>query len=364
MLRVGIIGGGRIGTKRARLAARAGDRIAAVADPDPDCAAALAAAHGARAFPDAEALLAGSPVDAVVVATPHRALAPAARAALEAGADALVEKPLAMTAAEAAALVGAAERSGRILATGFTLRQHPGLVRMRELVAAGAVGEPLCIRCCYGHGGRAGYEREWRARRAEGGGELLDQGVHAVDLVRWLVGEIAEVQARLASAFWKAEVEDNAFLLLDAGRGAVASVHVSWTEWRNRFRLELFGAEGALLVSGLGGSYGPERLTLIERPPAGGSAERGFGPPVERTFEFGEPGEGPWAAEWAAFRRAVETREPPEADGRAGLAALRVIEAARRADRERRAVAMAAQESAAVAGAAGRERQGCALKVT
>lgn len=364
MLRVGIIGGGRIGTKRAGLAARAGDRIVAVADTDPDRAAGVAAAHGARAFPDAEALLAGSRVDAVVVATPHRALAPAARAALEAGADALVEKPLAMTAAEAAALVAAAERGRRILATGFTLRHHPALVRMRELVAVGAVGEPLCLRCCYGHGGRAGYGREWRAQAREGGGELHDQGVHAVDLVRWLVGEVGQVQARLTSAFWGAEVEDNAFLLLDAGRGAVASVHVSWTEWRNRFRLELFGAEGALLASGLGGSYGPEQLALTERPPAGDSAKRGFGPPLERTFEFGEPGEDPWAAEWAAFRRAVETREPPEADGRAGLAALRVIEAARRADRERRAAAPAAEESAVAAGGAGRERQGCAPKVT
>lgn len=353
MLRVGIIGAGRIGAKRARLAAQAGDRIVAVADPDTDRAAALAATHGAAAFAEPEALLGGSRVDAVVVATPHRALGPAAQAALAAGADALVEKPLAMTAAEAAALVRLAAQRGRILATGFTLRHHPALARARALAAAGAIGKPLHLRCCYGHGGRSGYGREWRARRADGGGQLLDQGVHATDLVRWLVGEVVEVQARLASAFWSAEVEDNAFLLLGTAAGALASVHVSWTQWRNCFRLELTGTEGALVARGLGGSYGPERLTRLERPPAGDA--RGFGPPLEQTFDFGDPGDAPWAAEWASFRRAVTTRTPPEADGAAGLAALRIVEAARRAERARHAAAPAEEESAVAAGAAGGE---------
>lgn len=344
-LRVGIIGAGRIGQRRARIAAAAGDRIVAVADPERERAAALAAAHGAQAFPDAESLASSAELDAAVVATPHRWLAPATLAALDAGADVLVEKPLAMSAAAAEMLVAAAGRGGRILATGFTLRHHPAVRWMAELFGAGAVGRPLHLRAVYGHGGRAGYEFEWRARREQGGGELLDQGVHAMDLVRWLLGEITEVQAVLTQAFWPVDVEDNAFLLLRTRSGPVASLHVSWTEWRNRFSLELVGEEGLLAAEGLGGSYGPESVRLLERPPAG--TVRGFGPPVERRFVFPAEADDPWRAEWEAFRRAVESRSGPEADGQAGLGALRVVEAARRAHRERRAVVPAPQVSAA-----------------
>ena len=129
---------------------------------------------------------------------------------------------------------------------GFNHRYHPALRKARELVDAGALGPLMFVRGRYGHGGAARLRAEWRADPARsGGGELIDQGVHLIDLARWFLGDFAAVDGRRrARYFWDMPVDDNAFLLLRTAAGQVAFLHVSCTEWKNLFSLEIYGRDG------------------------------------------------------------------------------------------------------------------------
>ncbi len=322
MLRVGIVGAGRIGAKRAHEVARAADaRLVAVADANLQRAEALAKSYGARASSSWETVVAARDIDAVVVATPHNWLAPIAGVALESHKHVLCEKPLATTAEQAAKLVTLAARNDRKLKTGFNHRHHAAIAQAHALAGAGQIGRLVFIRCRYGHGGRAGYEQEWRVRPTEsGGGELLDQGIHALDLFRWFLGELSEVTAMLGQTFWPVPVEDNAFCILRTPTRQLASLHASWTQWKNVFSFEVFGEQGYLLAEGLGGSYGPERLVLGRRPAS-------FGVPAEQSCEFdGE--DVSWAREWEEFASAIREDRQPLASGYDGWQALRLAEAA------------------------------------
>ena len=319
-LGVGIVGAGRAGARRAEVLAHAvGARLVGVADVDAGRAEVLARTFGSRVYAEQEALFGARDVQAVIVATPHQWLAPVAKAALEAGKHVLCEKPLARTPEEAAALVAVAAQSKRALKTGFNHRYHPAIAEAHRLACEGRIGRILVLRCRYGHGGRTGYEHEWRADRVSGGGELLDQGVHALDLFRWFAGEFTEMSAMVSSAYWPIEVEDNAFCLLRTAEGVTASLHASWTQWKNLFSFEVFGESGYLEIEGLGGSYGPERLVIGER--------RASGAPSEQQIEFlGE--DTSWAAEWAEFTAAIREERAPEASGWDGWQALRLAAAA------------------------------------
>jgi predicted dehydrogenase len=208
-----------------------------------------------------------------------------------------------------------------VVKVGFNHRFHPALQKAKSLFDEGAVGPLLYIRGRYGHGGRLGYEREWRADKARaGGGELLDQGVHLIDLARWFAGEFAEVFGHVATYFWKMPVEDNGFLQLRTHAGQVAWLHASWTEWKNLFSFEVFGRDGKLQIDGLGGSYGSERLTVYRMKPE-------LGPPDTQLFEF--PGEDDsWRAELLDLRGAIRERRAPLGTLADARAALAIVESA------------------------------------
>ncbi len=329
VLGVAVAGAGLMGARRASVAgADPGCRLAWVVDADPQRAQQVAAG-GAQTGVDWKAAIEDPGVDVVVVSTPNHLLAPIARAALEAGKHVLVEKPAARSAAELEPLVELAGRRRLVLKTGFTYRFHPAIRRAHELARSGEIGKILHLAARHGHGGRLGLEKEWRADPAvAGGGQLLDQGVHLIDLFRWITGqEIASAQATVTTEFWPiAPLEDTAFCLLRTASGTPCSLQVSLVEWKNRFELEITGERGALRVEGLGGSFGPERLTIIRR------AEQ-FGVPEVETVEFPNPEEC-WVTEWAEFTSAVRQGRASLGDGRDSLAALRVVEACYRSGRE------------------------------
>ena len=159
--------------------------------------------------------------------------------ALDAGCHVLVEKPGARDRDELGRVADAARRAGRVARVGYNHRFHPAALAARELVVGEGFGPLLSIRARYGHGGRLGYESEWRADPARGGGELLDQASHLVDLVRFIAGDVTLAFAELRTDFWDMAVEDNAFLALRPARGGFAWLHASWTEWKNLFAVEI-----------------------------------------------------------------------------------------------------------------------------
>lgn len=332
MLRVAIVGSGVIGGKRAREIVRTPEtRLVTVVDQDLERAQALANQYECRGASDWRMVLSNPEIDAVVVATTHQWLAPITLEALKHHKHVLCEKPLAMNADQAEVLVKCAASNGCRLKTGFNHRYHPAIRKANSLAKGGQIGQILHIRCRYGHGGRMGYDREWRADlQQSGGGELMDQGIHALDLFRWFLGDFQDIYAIITGSFWQMPVEDNAFCTLRTSSGQVASLHASWTQWKNLFSFEVFGMDGYLVAEGLGGNYGIERLIVGRRP-----AE--FGKPVEEVLEYtGE--DCSWSDEWSDFVAAIRSSRPLLGDGRDGWQALRMVQAAYVSARERRAV--------------------------
>lgn len=317
--RVGIVGCGLIGGKRAK--ALGSCVLTAAADVQLDRARQLAAAHRSCQLvtDDWSKVVASPDVDLVVVATTNNMLTPVLAAAIEQGKHVLVEKPAARNAAELAPIVERARARGVTVKVGFNHRFHPALQKAKSLFDAGAVGPLMFIRGRYGHGGRVGYEREWRADPAiSGGGEMLDQGVHLVDLARWFAGDFTEVSGHVGTFFWDMPVEDNGFALLKTAGGQVAWLHASCSEWKNLFSFEIYGRTGKLHIDGLGGSYGVERLSFYKMLPQ-------MGPPETTIWEY--PGEDvSWKAELADFLDAVEHRRDPSGTLEDALATLDVIQ--------------------------------------
>ena len=301
--RVAIIGCGTIGQKRAR--ALSDSQLVAVVDNN------LAhAQHLAAQFPGCSAsetwrpVIERSDIDLVIVATTNDSLTPISQAAIVRGKHVLVEKPAARGAAELVPLIQTAQQTHSVVKVGFNHRFHPAFQKAREIFDSGALGPLMYIRARYGHGGRLGYEQEWRADpKIAGGGELLDQGIHLIDLARWFAGDFVEVSGHIDTFFWNMPVEDNGFLLLKTAQGQVAWLHASCTEWKNLFCFEIFGRNGKLQIDGLGGSYGVERLSLYRMLPQ-------MGPPETTIWEY--PGEDTsWRDEYAHLLMCI--REQPAA---------------------------------------------------
>jgi predicted dehydrogenase len=305
-LRVAIVGCGLIGAKRAQ-ALGPNDELIGCHDINQSAARSLAARHGCRPYATLSALLDLHP-EVVIVASVHAELAALAERALAAGAHVLVEKPAGVSSAEIDRLIECSRASGRLVKVGFNHRFHPALARIAEEARSGRHGQPLHLRARYGHGGRPGYEREWRTDPSRsGGGELVDQGMHLLDLSHWLIGPLPLHTALLRTQFWDIPVEDNAALILgEAGvrRGPWALLHVSWTEWKNLFSLELYCARAKLQVDGLTGSYGPQRLQIFRMGPQ-------LGPPLLESLTYPEEDRS-WRAEWEHFAAAIAARDGRE----------------------------------------------------
>ena len=318
-LGVAVVGAGAIGWRRAKIAAAQG-RLEIVADVDKSRAAYLANAYGSRHTVSWEDAVTDSRVGAVAVCTTNKFLAPISIAALQSGKHVLCEKPMGRNAIEAAQMAAAARSTGRVLKLGFTLRFHRAIRKAHDLCASGELGPLYFIQASYGHGGRPGYEKEWRGdSELAGGGELLDQGVHLLDLTRWFLGDLDVVSALTPRLHWEvAPLEDNAFVLLQTAAGQVASLHTSWTMWKNRFSFEVAGRDGYARIAGLGGSYGVESLTIGKRGIEGSV-------PNERVMTFPEP-DPSWEADWLDFVAAIENGRAPEVDAQGGLAVMTLVD--------------------------------------
>jgi predicted dehydrogenase len=320
-MKVAIIGCGLVGKKRAQvLKSSSEDRLEIVCDTNKERAVALASEFECKYETLWENVVSRSDIQIVINSSINSVLESITVAALRAGKHVLCEKPLGRSVSEARSMVNAAENNNVLLKTGFNHRFHPALWTAQRLLDEGKIGKCLTIRAAYGHGGRPGMENEWRtSKELCGGGELLDQGVHLVDLIGWFGGEITEVYGKVETKFWNIEVEDNAFAILKTNQDVTAIFHASWTNWRNIFSFEVFGSDGFLSATGLGGNYGTESLKWGVRKLEGGK-------PDIKVFDF--PGDDKsWEEEWREFRSAVIEQREPIGSGIDGLKANMVVEA-------------------------------------
>lgn len=317
-MKFAIAGCGLIGQKRLKTILR-GHSLVIATDPVPGRAERLASqAPGAQANTDWRAAVEHPDVDAVVVATSNDALAHVTMAALGAGKHVIVEKPAARSWTELQAVMEAQRVSGKVVQAGFNHRFHPAFRKAREIFVEGLLGPLMFIRGRYGHGGRVGYDREWRANpELSGGGELIDQGVHLIDLARWFLGDFPRVEGFAHTYFWDMPVDDNAFLTLRTREDQCAFLHASCSEWKNLFSFEIYGRNAKLHIEGLGGSYGVERLSYYAMKPE-------MGPPETTIWEY--PGDDTsWDHELSTFVSSIEHGTAPGPGLADAAAALDIV---------------------------------------
>jgi predicted dehydrogenase len=253
------------------------------------------------------------------VSTLHDSLAEITLAAVQADKHVLVEKPAARSADELEKIIEAIGDSKVKVRVGFNHRYHRALLKAKEIVDFGGLGELMFIRARYGHGARVGYDREWRADpNLSGGGELIDQGPHLIDLSRWFLGDFPHIQGFAHTYYWDMPVDDNGFMLLKTEKNQVAFLHASCTEWKNLFSMEIYGKKGKLDISGLGGSYGVEKLTFYRMLPE-------MGPPETQAWEYPMT-DNSWESEMNDFYEDISRNRSPSAGLSDAYEALKIIQ--------------------------------------
>lgn len=321
-LNVGIIGCGLIGVKRAiAVCNNPSSNLVALCDSDLGLLGSTMSSLNVFRAQDWRHIIAMRDLDVVIVSTPNAFLGEIAESCLKSGKHVLIEKPMCRNLEEAIALKTVADNSKVLLKIGFNHRYHPGIKEAKSMIDGGVIGNIINARIIYGHGGRLGYEKEWRGNYLlAGGGELTDQGVHVADLFQWFFGMPEEVFGWMQRAVWPLDplLEDNAFGLFRFPNRMVASMHTSWTQWKNKFQFEIFGTKGSLEIQGLGGSYGPENLITHKRNPFGG------GPEIEKITYDGS--DNSWDLEWQDFIAAINNNGSYFGTPIDGVGAMRIID--------------------------------------
>lgn len=331
LVRFGLVGAGEIGRLRAAALRNVpGCRLEAVADTDASRAYACARSSGARSFDDCQRMLGESSLDAVIVSTPPHHHEKIALAALEAGKHVLCEKPLAPTVEGCRRILDCARQHGRSIATGFNQRYFPAIQFVKQVLDHGGLGRLRHVKAYAGHSGLNEFRQPWEHdSHVIGGGTLMDNGIHLIDHVRFLLGEIEEVYGFASSQIWNLRgSEDNGFALLRGENGKIATLHSSWSEWRGyRFSIEAYGDLGMARAS-----YGPMMATAVRMQQRGGPARRerklypwiavrekmqGWQSTVRLTFE----------QELRDFLGLLEGKPGSIADGVAGLRAVEIAHA-------------------------------------
>ncbi len=307
MINIGIIGYGKMGRTRARAIEQVGlGRVAAVWDAQPvDSGDYHFAANEAEIINSAD-------IEAIFICTPNYRIVPLTKAALGAGKHVFSEKPPAFTAIELEEVLEVEKSSGCKLMYGFNHRHHGSIMKMKSVIDSGELGRVLWMRGRYGKEVDESFFKGWRAdAKLSGGGIMLDQGIHMLDLFLHLGGPFDEVHSFVSNLFWKIPgVEDNVFAILRGSEtGVCASLHSTMTQWRYLFSLEIFLERGALVLNGLktsSGVYGDEDLAI----------KRNLVHPEEGKFEEEEHvvfhNDTSWNSEVGHFLKCIDLNIPVE----------------------------------------------------
>jgi len=241
--------------------------------------------------------------DIVFICTPHKYLDKFTLSSAKLGKHILVEKPAAISSTKIKFLMNQVIKLKNDIKihVGFNHRYHPSIIRALKMCKQNSIGELMYIRARYGHGARKNYQKEWRMNKTiSGGGELIDQGSHIIDLSRIFLGEFTKINSLLKTFFWKSNVEDNAFLTLRTKKNKIAFLHASCTEWKNKFSFEIFGKKGKIEINGLGGSYGQEKLYFYKM-------SKNFGKPKIKVWNYSSKSDSSWKHEILDFIRSINS---------------------------------------------------------
>ncbi len=323
-LRIAHIGAGRMGKRWAHvLTENSKASLVAIVDHGSGEAEKLAAQiSGCRATDNLESVIKDPTIDAVVISTPHRLLSQISEAALKNGKHVLCEKPGAITSEKIKKNITLAHQKKLVYMIGYNHRFHDGFLKARKEYDKGTIGEIVFIRAQYGFGGRAGYGSEWRlSPKQSGGGHLIDQGVHMIDLALSFIGIPKKVEGLRSDTFWKKGSEDNAFVLLQGKQKATASIHTSLTQWKPLHSFEIYGTHGYLHVQGLGKKYGgSEKLVIGKRSPDFSGEVK------EKVIDCNSVADDSLVLELTEFISAIKEERLPSPSPREAYETLKVVE--------------------------------------
>jgi predicted dehydrogenase len=262
------------------------------------------------------------PLDVLFVCVPNDVAPTVTIAGLDRGMHVFCEKPPGRTVEDIKRVLATERNHQKLkLKYGFNHRYHDSVREAKAIVDSGCYGDVVNVRGVYGKSTIIPFSGGWRSQRTvAGGGILLDQGIHMLDMIRLFCGEFPEVYSCVSNDYWHHDVEDNAFALMRNAKGVVAMVHSSATQWRHRFRLEITLREALLELTGIlsgSKSYGEERLTVVERND--GSTDGAF---RERTTLY--LNDHSWKSEIDEFAELI-VEDRPVTSG-TSLDALRVME--------------------------------------
>jgi predicted dehydrogenase len=308
-LRVGIAGFGVVGKRRKDCVDRhPGLRVVAVCDRVFTDSGQFA--DGVRYFTDYRQLLA-QPLDVLLVCLTNDVAAEVTIAGLEKGLHVFCEKPPGRSVAEVARVIECERRHPQLkLMYGFNHRYHDSVQEALRILRSGELGRVINMRGTYGKAKLITFNQPtWRIQRSiAGGGVLLDQGIHMVDLMRLFGGDFTEVHSFVSNGHWHHDVEDNAYALMRTADGVVAMLNSSATQWRHRFHLDINLERGSLILGGIltgTKSYGAETLAVVHADP-----DTDFGDPREQVTHYNR--DPSWDLEVAAFARSVLSNTPVE----------------------------------------------------
>jgi predicted dehydrogenase len=219
------------------------------------------------------------------------------------------EKPPGRDVSDIAAVIATEKKNPQCrLMYGFNHRYHDSVQDALKIIRSGRFGNIINMRGVYGKSKLITFNQaDWRAKREiAGGGVLLDQGIHMVDLMRLFAGEFVDVQSFISNGHWGYNVEDNAYALMRTSDGVVAMLNSSATQWRHQFSLDINMQRGGIILKGIltgSKSYGSETMTLVTADP-----DRDNGDPKEEFFEYNE--DPSWDSEIAAFTQSILNNEP------------------------------------------------------
>ncbi len=305
-LKVGIAGYGIIG-KRRRQNIDNNEYLETVAVCDQNYKHYELLNDGVKCYPDYQHLLKEEKLDVMFVSLPNYLAPEVTIASLEKGLHVFCEKPPGKNVEDVQKVLEVKHKNPSLkLKYGFNHRYHDSVKEALKIHSSKELGEVINLRGVYGKNGFVPFGSGWRSERQyAGGGILLDQGIHMVDLLQLFCGDFPEVQGYISNNYWKCDVEDNAFAIMRNVQGKIAMLHSTATQWQHLFSLDIFFTEGYLKLSGIlsgSKSYGQEKLIIGRRNKSATGTDR------EETITYLE--DNSWRDEVNEFANAIVNDKP------------------------------------------------------